>query len=100
MCRNAVPIKLWVLVDEIGRRCVAKLPIHPSLLELVVQRIGLAEIVWVTKLTDKIGSSHKQPLFIFLVFGFEMRRKARVLDCPTNPVGIDIFALAHTLGHE
>ena len=45
MCRNAVPIELWVKIGKIGSRGVAKLPIHSDLLELIVQRISFAQIM-------------------------------------------------------
>src|SRR5262245_23107616 len=40
--RNAVPIELRILVREIDRRGVAKLPIHADLLEFMIQRVDLA----------------------------------------------------------
>jgi hypothetical protein len=58
MCRNAVPIELWIEVGEIGGRGVAKLPVHPHLLEFIVQRIGFAQITRITELSDEVGSPH------------------------------------------
>src|SRR5438132_10408504 len=64
MCRDAMPIELWILVREIGGRGVAELPIHSDLFELIVQRVGLAQIVRIAELSDEIGSPNKQALLV------------------------------------
>ena len=52
---DAVPVELWVLVDEIGRRLVAELAVEAGLLEFVVERVGLADVVRIAELPDQIG---------------------------------------------
>jgi glyceraldehyde 3-phosphate dehydrogenase len=50
------PIKLRILVDNVGRRGVTKGFIHPCLFKFVKQRIRLSHVVGITELTDQVGS--------------------------------------------
>src|SRR5260363_277582 len=52
--RDAVPIELRVAMDDVGRRIIAELAVDADLLELVVQRIGLADVVRIAELPDEI----------------------------------------------
>ena len=38
--RDFIPVELRVFVDQVRRRCVAKLPVQADFLEFVVERIG------------------------------------------------------------
>ena len=64
--RDAVPVELRVLVDEIGRVVVAELAVEPGLLELVVERVGLADVVRVAELADQVGGAEQARLLVDL----------------------------------
>src|SRR5580700_7338798 len=53
--RDALPIELRIKVRDIGRRRVAQLTVQPDFLELLVQRVGLAEVMGIAQLSDQIG---------------------------------------------
>src|SRR5580692_7221996 len=66
--RDTFPIKLRIEVRDIGWRRVAQLTVEPDFLELLVQRVGLAEIVWIAQLPDQIGGAQQQALFARRIF--------------------------------
>src|SRR5882672_1663586 len=80
MRRNVVPVKLRISVREIGRRGVAKLPIHSDLFELMVERVRLAQIMRVAELSDEIGSAHQQAFLVPCVVRLRRRGKPREFD--------------------
>jgi hypothetical protein len=66
MHRNTAPIKLRISICKIGRRGETELPVHSDFLKLMVQRIGLSEVVWIPDLSNEVGSTYKEALFIVL----------------------------------
>src|SRR5262249_53651125 len=56
---DAVPVELRVFVDEIGGVVVAELAIAASLLELVVEGVGLADVMGIAELADEVGGPHQ-----------------------------------------
>src|ERR1700741_2640987 len=57
MRRDAVPIELRIAVHNVGRRVVAELSVDADLLEFVVERVGLAQIVGIAELPDEVGGA-------------------------------------------
>src|ERR1700723_3597602 len=62
--RDFVPVELWVFVDQVRRRCVAKLPVQADFLEFVVERIGLPQIMRIAELTNKIRGPQQRGILV------------------------------------
>ena len=90
MRRYAAPIKLRILIGEIGRRNIAELLIPSDFLELVIKRIGFAQILRIAKLADEIGGAYQHALFAVAVVG----AMTRALDGIGDTGGVEPFALA------
>src|ERR1700728_4909411 len=52
---HAVPVELRIEVGKIGGRGITELLVHADFLELVIQRIGFAQIMRIAELADEIG---------------------------------------------
>src|SRR6266508_2727974 len=87
--RNAVPVELRIAVDEVRGRAVAELAVQAGLLELVVERVGLAQIVRVAELADEIGGAQQRALLCnLLVLRRNGNREARALDRARDASGV------------
>src|SRR5580698_11347299 len=67
MPRDGVPVKSGKLLDQVGRRRIAVLPVAAEFLELVEQRIGFPRVQRVAKLPDQIGGLNKPRLESWLI---------------------------------
>src|SRR3954467_762868 len=75
---DAVPIELRIAIHDVGRRVVTELAVDADLLELIVERIGFAQIIGIAELSDEVGSAqYRGVLIILLTFA---SRKPRPLD--------------------
>src|SRR4029077_15269751 len=63
LCRYVAPEKLRIEVDEVSRRRITELLVHPDLFKLVVKRIGLAQIMRIAELADEIGGADQDAVF-------------------------------------
>jgi hypothetical protein len=59
-------LELRILISKIGRRSVTELPVHSDFFKLVIKRIGFSEVVRVAELSNEVGSTYKEALFIVL----------------------------------
>src|SRR5262245_42927464 len=96
MRRYAVPIKLWIQFGEIGRRSVAEFLIPADFLELVIKRIGFAQILRIAELADEIGGTYQRVLFAVAVVG----TMTRALDGVGDTEGVKRFDLGYAIHYE
>src|SRR3954454_25047522 len=61
---DAVPIELRITIHDVGRRVVTELAVDADLLELVVERFALAQIVGTPKLSDEVGRTQDPGVLI------------------------------------
>jgi hypothetical protein len=54
--RHAVPVELRIFVDDVGGAVVAELAVEAGFFELVIERVGLANIMRIAELPDQVGS--------------------------------------------
>jgi hypothetical protein len=59
---------LRIEIDEVRGRGIAELPVHPSLFELVIERIGLANVMGIAELPDQIRSPQQRGLLVEFLF--------------------------------
>src|ERR1700736_722008 len=52
MRRHAVPVELRIAIDDVGGRIIAKLAIHADFLELMVERVGLPDVIMIADLAE------------------------------------------------
>src|ERR1700682_4538895 len=64
---HAVPVELRIAIDDVGGRIIAKLAIHADLLELMVERIGLPDVIRIAELPDEIGCANDRGLLAMLL---------------------------------
>ena len=57
--RDHVPIELRIFVDDIGRRFVAQFLVHADFFEFAEQRVGFAQVMRVSELTNEIRRPHQ-----------------------------------------
>ena len=62
--RDFVPVELRVFIDQVRRRCVAKLSIQADFLEFVVERIGLPKIMRIAELTNQIRGAQQRGILV------------------------------------
>src|SRR5579871_1821945 len=99
--RHAVPVELRVEVDEVGRRGIAELAVHPGLLEFVIERVRLADVVGIAELADQVGGAQQRCfLVVFLFFAWNGCRKARALDRARDPPLVELRHALDPLHHE
>src|SRR5580698_2239071 len=100
MRRNGVPVECRELLNEVGGRGVAELPVAAELLELVEERVGFPRIQRVSKLPDQIGRLNEPRLESGLIRVRIRRGKARKLDRGGDTIGIDCRRFAEPLVNE
>src|ERR1700739_3374102 len=96
---DGVPIELWIFIDDVCRRIVAKLFVQADLFKFVKESVCLSQIVRIAELPDKISSPQQQSLFFDQVIlrGYSIR-KPSVFDCSGNSRGVNFFGSVEALG--
>src|ERR1700761_489000 len=85
---HAVPVELWIALDDVGGRFITQLTVHARLLELVIERIGFLDVIGVAELSDKIGGAQQRGLR-FLPNAGITRRKSGALDGTREPLLVE-----------
>src|SRR6516225_3641023 len=62
--RHAVPVELRIFVDDIGGAVVAELAVEAGFFELVIERVGLADVMRIAELSDQVGGSQQRGLLV------------------------------------
>src|SRR5262249_60304857 len=87
---HAVPVELGIEIDEVRRRAIAELTVHARLLELVIERVRLAQIMRIAELADEVGGAEQGTLFLdLLVLRRDRNREASALDRTSNALGVE-----------
>src|SRR4029078_13488755 len=94
--RYVAPVELRIEFDQISRRRITELLVHPDLIELAIKCIGLAQIMRIAKLTDEIGGANQDAIFA----GSNARRKPRGLYGSGDAVGVKQLDLGDAIHHE
>ena len=76
--RYTTPKELRILIGEIGWRVIAELLVHSDFFKFVIERIGLAQVMWIAELANEIGGPNEHAFFVAAVVS--AKRKARRLD--------------------
>ncbi len=87
MVGDAAPEKPRILIDDVGRRGIAQLPVHADFVELEEQGVRLARVERIAHLADQVGGAHQPALQRRLPF--RLRRKARRLDRVRHALRVD-----------
>ena len=78
------------MLDEIGWRIIAKLPVQPDLLELIVKGIRLFQVQRIAELSNQISGLHQPSLSVRrALFSLRAGGKARELDRACHPCRVD-----------
>jgi hypothetical protein len=65
---------------------MVELAVQPGLLELVIERVGLWDVMGITELADQIGCAQQRRFLVaFLYFAWNGSRKTRALDRARDP---------------
>src|SRR5262245_39950846 len=67
MRERPVPIEPRIQIHESSGRRIAELSIHAGFLELMVQRIGLSQVLGVTELPNEVGGSYERTILLVLL---------------------------------
>src|ERR1700733_5202040 len=101
MPRDGVPVKSGKLLDQVGGRRIAVLPVAAEFLELVEQRIGLPRIQGIAKLSDQIGGLNQPRLESRLIdVRSRGRRESGQFDGGGDAGGVDRRRLPKALVNE
>src|ERR1700735_3582564 len=101
MPRDGVPVKSGKLLDQVGRRRIAVLPVAAEFLELVEQRIGFPRVQRVAKLPDQIGGLNKPRLESWLIdVRSRGRRESGQFDGGGDAGGVDSRRLPEAVVNE
>src|SRR5262245_20153563 len=88
--RNLAPIETWISVGDVSRALVAKPSVTTDFLELMKERVELARVKRVCKLSNQIRGSHEAGLSIRLAMVVIVwNGKPRQFNRSCQPVGID-----------
>src|SRR5882672_9612202 len=84
MHRDAVPEKRRVLLNNVGRRRIAQLPVGTDLLKFPIERVCLARVQGIAKLPDEVGGLDQSRLQTAWLHAILRDWKACHLDCRRN----------------
>src|SRR5262249_516934 len=62
--RHAVPVELRIFGDDVGGAVVAELAVEAGFFELVIERVGLADVMRIAELSDQVDGSQQRSLLV------------------------------------
>ena len=98
--RDAVPEKRRVLLNNVGRRRIAKLPVGADLFELPIERVCLARVQGIAELPDEIGGLDQSRLQTAWLRAILRDWKSRHLDCRRNTRRLEEWVFIETLEYK
>src|SRR5260370_38683741 len=87
MRRHAVPVELRIAIDDVGGRIIAMLAIHAVCLELMVERVGLPDVIRIAELANEIRCANDRGLLAMLL-AFD-GGKSGSFDCHGNSLRVE-----------
>jgi hypothetical protein len=100
MRQNALPIELRVLLNEVGRRLVAKLLVHADFFELIIKGVAFRRKCGSPSCPMRSAGSQKRTLFVVRIVDPCRSRTPRELDRVSNPACIENVASRDAIHDE